>query len=149
MEDTGDILPENFRSQDGFRSVESWIGRGGLRIVGFRSAQAKIPGKLQNALRALKLKDGRWQMFLRDHTCETGKDFPVYTWQNGCWELVREDPWIHKFTERQSHYATRSALRTLERPNRISIWSGMQAEGSALDRKPSAWRMRVPIDGRG
>jgi len=139
--DEADIPPEKFRSEGGFRSVQCWIGRGGLRIVGFRGAQSKIPGKLQNALRCLKFKDGRWQMFLRDHTCETGSNFPIYTWQNGCWEMVREDSWIHAGKERNKAYIRRLEGRSKDAPNRFGILSGMQAESSALDRKPSAWRM--------
>jgi hypothetical protein len=139
MDETADIPPEKFRSEGGFRSVQCWIGRGGLRIVGFRGAQSKIPGKLQNALRALKFKDGRWQMFLRDHTCETGSDFPVYTWQNGCWEMVQENPSHHISVEQNRARIVRSQVRSERARKNIGIRSGL-AEPSALDRKPSAWK---------
>lgn len=144
MDETADIPPEKFRSEGGFRSVQCWIGRGGLRIIGFRSAQAKIPSKLQNALRALKFKDGRWQMFLRDHTCETGSDFPVYTWQNGCWEMVREEPWIHEVRKHAACALRRSMKRSaMVAQNEINILAFRGAEPSGLAKKPSDWKMKM------
>ena len=114
---------------------------GGLRIAGFKGAQAKIPKGLQNALRCLKFQDGRWQMFLRDHQAQTGVDFPTYTWQNGCWEMVQENPGIHAWKKKAAADVRRSAIRSIQSRNGIGILTGMQSEPSALDRKPSAWRM--------
>ncbi len=140
MDETTDIPPEKFPGR-GFRSVQCWTEQGGLRIVGFRSAQAKIPKGLGNALRCLKFQDGRWHMFLRDHTNETGANFPTYTWQNGCWELVNEAAYLHASKERNVKTIRRSMLRSIEGAKHIGIRTG-QAEPSALDRKPKDWRMR-------
>lgn len=117
---------------------------GGLRIVGFRGAQSKIPGKLQNALRALKFQDGRWQMFLRDHQAQTGANFPIYTWQNGCWEMVREEPWIHEVKKQVACALRRSMKRSaMVAQNEINILAFRGAEPSGLAKKPNDWKRKM------
>jgi hypothetical protein len=141
METNAGKMPEQF-SRSGFCSVQLWTELGGLRIVGFRSAQSKIPNKLQSALRALKCTNGRWQMFLRDIDCATGSDFPTYTWQNGCWEVTKEDPWLHGAKKRMIEAQRKSAIRNQIHGGReMRALFRLGAEPSALAKKPKTWKL--------